>query len=172
MNIEADLEALKAAIVGRKPVPDMAQVLRAALGGSLAVLERYQLAVVAANRELWPKLVVEWRRGSLFGSQGLDFLSYLMQTEEEVEADQRAWGEVRGCIEALDLKAGSPEARKLVEELEAFSRSRVAAFYQERRAWLNGKGTGLKVMTEQQQKAYTAKREAYMAEAKRWGWRS
>jgi hypothetical protein len=116
--------------------------------------------------ELYPKIVELFSTGDYFGCQGLDFLSHLLLTKEEIEKDQQRWHEFYDCAQAIHKL----QDRSFLE-IQAFFETRVEASFESRTAFLNSTKTGLKTdMSKEGQRGFFAHRKSFENESMRWGW--
>lgn len=117
---------------------------------------------------IYPQAIEAFKKGYYFGCQGLDFLSCLMLSEEQVHRDQQRWSQLLGAAQALGEEGVPP-----FPEIKEFAESRVLPKYEDRRVYINGDKSLKKAgeLTAALRQGYIRRREAFLTAALKWGWK-
>lgn len=124
--------------------------------------------VVAASRagyqQAFPLLMEPWAEGKLFGCQGLDFVSCMMLTEEEVRQDFQTWTRVGTASSVLNLGGEFDHIRQ-------FADTRIVIPFKHRRAFFDGPNLKpASSLPTSHRRAWLKFRSEFIAANQRWGW--
>lgn len=115
----------------------------------------------------WDAMLKDYKAGTYFGQQGLDFLSFLMVTEKEVDEDLAKWNKMDAAATALGLRSDPTFC-----DAESFAYSRVKLAHPYRRFYLT-KTNGLRFDLHMGGRInLKTLRTSFNAAAKRHGWKS
>lgn len=158
------LQEVKCCIVDHVNFNGFSEILKRIKGHQLTA-DEFAEAQRQGYDIVWPDMLASYKAGTAFGHQGLDFLSALMLTKEEVASDQERLGDFKGAKQALGSK---PE----LEEILAFGTSRIEPSFEDRRKFFRSGGElmdademGPKLRIE-----FERRRDAYGAATVKWGW--
>ncbi len=127
--------------------------------------EDFDAALVKGYRQKLPKMLEAFKKGELFGCQGLDFTSMLMCKEAEVDHDMALWNSVDTMLHVQGLGETLEH-----NELFDFARTRVTLNFKTRRSFLEENGVPKLELGEAKAKAKEAMRKEFERVGVQWKW--
>lgn len=130
-------------------------------------LDQFNAAQRAGFKDALPEMLEAYRAGYYFGHQGIDFLSFLMATKDEIAKDVERWNNLRAAAEAM----GATDDAAYQDALD-FARSRVEPSYDARRVYLSPDGRSTRYeMKGELRAAFDRRRDDFNAATEAHGWR-
>lgn len=118
----------------------------------------------AGYQKAFPAMMAPWSEGKLFGCQGLDFLSCMLLTEEEVEIDMQTWLRVDAAAQAVGVDGEWAH-------IQDFATTRIIIPAKHRRAFFDGGSLKpASSLPRSHRMAWNRWRADFIAANKRWGW--
>lgn len=160
------LAELTSCIIKGTPFFGHQEILNRLQSGRLSEA-KYNQAEAAGYKGTWAGMLKDYKAGTYFGQQGLDFLSFLMVTEAEVKEDLDKWDKLNAAASALNLRADPTFC-----DAESFAYCCVKLAHPYRRFYLtktNGLRHDLNLGGRMNLKTL---RDSFNAHAKRHGWKT